>query len=241
MISIARSGCPKELAGASRANDRYAHEGVVAALYAMQHGKCCYCECMISEEGHGKAVEHFAPKSVFRAKRNDWDNLLLVCSGCNGKKSDLFPVEVLSDQPDEVKVVYVTEPTSGEPVVINPSTPEVNPEDHLDFVLDDRADDFGLIYAVGESSRGRTSIDVLGLDRAFNTKMHRDHIIQLSKDYFTLLTAMNMEHSAETKRLEAEFRMLVSSRSRLTAVSRAFVREKKLSERFNVPKTVGSQ
>lgn len=56
----------------------------------MQHGKCCYCEQKIPKEGHQKAVEHFKPKSIFKYFINDWDNLLLACPQCNGKKSDKF-------------------------------------------------------------------------------------------------------------------------------------------------------
>ena len=152
MISINRGDCPEKLAGGSSAQDRYAHREVVDALHLMQYGKCCYCELEISDEGHGKAVEHFAPKAVFEGRRNDWENLLLACAQCNGKKSDDFPVEMLTDELDEPKVMYLTKPTSGTPLVINPSDPSIDPEAHLDFVLDDtNRSDYGLIYAKAKS------------------------------------------------------------------------------------------
>ncbi len=171
MISINRDDCPEKLAGGSSAQDRYAHREVVRTLHLMQHGKCCYCELEISDEGHGKAVEHFAPKAVFEGRRNDWENLLLACAQCNGKKSDDFPVEMLTDELDEPKVVYLANPESGTPLVINPSNPSIDPEAHLDFVLDEKNDlHHGLIHSKDNSNMGRVTIDVLGLDRPYYTE-----------------------------------------------------------------------
>jgi len=234
MINVNRADCPAPLGGGSRAKDRYARQEVVDALHKMQHKKCCYCEHFISGEGHGKAVEHFAPKAVFKARRNDWDNLLLACAQCNGKKSDDYPI-LLTDEPEEPKVIYISAPTDGEPLLLDPSDSANDPEEHLQFVLDDRDDFFGLICEKNDSDRGRETINVIGLDREFYTKAHRDHLIELSKDYMTLLSAKNNGHEAEVRRCEAEFRMRVSARSKLAAVARAFAKEKKLDERFEVP------
>lgn len=242
MISINRGDCPERLAGGSSAQGRYAHREVVDALHSMQHGKCCYCELEISGEGHGKAVEHFAPKAVFKGQRNDWENLLLACAQCNGKKSDDFPVEMLTAELDEPKVAYVTNPESGTPLVINPSDQSIDPEAHLDFVLDDKDDsDHGLIYAKANnkskanSKIGRYTIKVLGLDRAYYTKKHGDHLIELGKDYLLLLTAKRRGDDKEVKRWESEFRMSVSAKRPLAAVARAFAHDKKLDKRFNIP------
>ncbi len=46
---------------------------------------CSYCERQI--ETH-LAVEHIRPKSVERALRTNWGNLLLGCSNCNSIKGD---------------------------------------------------------------------------------------------------------------------------------------------------------
>ncbi len=96
MIKIRRTPCPAILLGKTPEGTHYNKTEVVSALWAMQHGKCCYCERRLPETGHLKAVEHFRPKSVFPELRNEWRNLLLACSQCNGQKADKFP-EIPSD------------------------------------------------------------------------------------------------------------------------------------------------
>ena len=61
-----------------------------AALAAMSHRKCAYCESPISAE-RSAAVEHFRPKALFPSLVYDWDNYLLGCGGCNGAKADRWP------------------------------------------------------------------------------------------------------------------------------------------------------
>lgn len=234
MISIVRARCPDRLSGGSSARNRYALKEVVECLHAMQHGKCCYCEMRVSDEGHGRAVEHFAPKAVFAGRRNDWDNLLLACAQCNGKKSDDFPV-MLTDEPDEAKALYLTEPAEGTPLLIDPSDTSIDPEEHLTFELDDRKETFGLIHARNNSQQGKLTIKVVGLDRAYYTREHRDHLLELAWDYLTLLVAKNGGHDGEVKRYEGKFRMHVAGKSKLAAVAREFARDKQLDRRFNVP------
>lgn len=89
MIRLRRPACPKRLAtegaeqtaalckaaGASAAaaeglRERdfhaavYAHPEVRQTLWAMQHGKCAYCEKPLNEEN--AEVEHFRPKSAWQ-------------------------------------------------------------------------------------------------------------------------------------------------------------------------------
>jgi len=44
---------------------------------------CSYCEYPIRHVPH---AEHIVPKDKFPASRDQWDNLLLACSWCNGHK-----------------------------------------------------------------------------------------------------------------------------------------------------------
>ena len=102
----------------SSANERYRHGDVVDALLQMQHAKCCYCEIYIADSGVGKQVEHFRPQSQFRNLRYSWDNLLLACAECNHAKSDQFP-----------------EFETGGAVLLDPSDPDTDPEDHIGFIV----------------------------------------------------------------------------------------------------------
>ena len=139
MIRIKRSSCPAVLRGAAADSaaadsDRYRHPDVVRELWEMQREKCCYCERKIPDTGHAKAVEHFAPKSVFKARRNHWSNLLLACSQCNGKKGSKFPV-MLTENAHEEKILYVKKAGKNPPALIDPSG-KINPEAHLDYRVD---------------------------------------------------------------------------------------------------------
>jgi hypothetical protein len=46
--------------------------------------------CMFCEDSVGTAIEHFLPKALFPSKALTWENYLLACARCNGKKSDSF-------------------------------------------------------------------------------------------------------------------------------------------------------
>lgn len=48
---------------------------------------CSYCEDQITV---GLAVEHILPRKHFPALKTKWENLLLACAKCNGKKSDNY-------------------------------------------------------------------------------------------------------------------------------------------------------
>lgn len=76
------------------------------ALLKMSHGKCCYCECNITEESSYIEVEHFLPKKHFPNKVLEWKNLLPACKRCNGRKGShntkLYPiVHPVKDNPQD--------------------------------------------------------------------------------------------------------------------------------------------
>jgi len=50
--------------------DIYAHEDVKAALKAMQHDKCAFCESKVSHIAYGD-VEHYRPKGGFCQQQLD--------------------------------------------------------------------------------------------------------------------------------------------------------------------------
>lgn len=57
------------------------------ALSITSHQKCAFCECKLNEESKYLEVEHFKHKDLYKLDVLTWDNLLLACRRCNGKKS----------------------------------------------------------------------------------------------------------------------------------------------------------
>lgn len=234
MIRIRRTRCPNSLA--QKKPGRYNSEEIVAALFEMQSGKCCYCERVIPDEGHAKAVEHFRPKSIFSGLAREWGNLLLVCAQCNGKKSNKFPIELTSNR-GEPKIVFVeSESEKGEAILIDPSDPDgVDPEEHLEFKTNDAELDWGLVSERDKSARGRTTIDVTGIDSTYYVGMRRRHLVDLSVRYLRVLEAAEQaQRSGDTSRVRDSLDLLLSSTEQsaeFAALSREFVRRKKIVER----------
>lgn len=132
MIKIKRTSCPDCLDTTSRTlteND-YAQDDVVDALLDLQHFKCCYCEKSLPELGKtARWIEHFIPKTDDTFKNPDdsinwnlanaWTNLLYACSTCNSSKGNQRPF------------------ISGRRNLIDPSYSRIDPEKHIDFLIDD--------------------------------------------------------------------------------------------------------
>jgi len=211
---------------------------VVNSLWKMQHKKCCYCEQLIPEDGHLKAVDHFKPKSIFKRLTNNWDNLLLACSQCNGKKSNRFPYELCNNK-DEAKVVWVTKDnknksllSKGKYLVINPSDSKTFPEAHFDYVLDDNDDLLGLIKH--NSKLGQFTIEVIGLADSFHTKGRRLQYFNLYRAYLVILEAKDLDDQQTLSINLNTFSLLLHPGSRYAGFARAFARANNLEDRFGV-------
>jgi len=239
MIKITRSTCPAFLKTSS-SKTAYNDKKVVHALWKMQYAKCCYCEMRISEEGHNKAVDHFRPRSVFKKRTNDWQNLLLVCAQCNGKKGDKFPVE-LTRHNDKPKVVYIKREPNGRPLIIDPSSSDVDPEDHIDFNVEigDVAE-CGLPLAKNGSVYGSITIETIGLDRHFYKGERRSYLRRvIMPAYINLLEAIDGGEDSEINIMRQSFQLLMSSTSKFAALARVFARSNNLG-RCGVPVPEGS-
>jgi len=57
----------------------------------------------------------------------------------------------------------------------------------------------------------------------------------LIEEYTLLLIADTNEETSEVGRIEARFRMYISSKHKYAAVARAFVTDREIDKRFNVP------
>jgi len=141
-----------------RAEGRYRHEEVKAALISDFHGKCAYCESYIRHVDHGH-IEHYRPKGDARWRHLtfDWKNLLLACGRCNGAehKGTRFP-----------------EVGDGGPI-LNPCADE--PNEHLRFVYEPTAQ---LASVYGRTERGATTEEVLGLNRP-ELRAHRSDKVKM--------------------------------------------------------------
>ena len=233
MIRINRSPCPAVLRGAGTDSDRYRHPDVVRELWKMQHKKCCYCERDIPETGHDKAVEHFAPKSVFKTRRNRWSNLLLACSQCNGKKSNKFPV-MLTKNTREEKVLYVKKARNNRPALIDPSG-KINPEAHLDYHLEMQDGSLaGQICPRDGSVHGKMTISVTGIGDSFILKCRRQHFRTLCLALINLDEAVDTGDEDCIKVALDRFKNLLSSGSKFAGLAREFARKMKLDANYGL-------
>lgn len=156
----------------------YGHDQVRAALEALFHDKCAYCETKIVA-GSDWDVEHFRPKGKV-AERDDhpgyywlayeWSNLYPSCSHCNqrrkdrprwgdlqyagsGGKLDQFPLE-----DEATRALSPDDDLSLETrLLLDPCADR--PEEHLRYTVD------GQVVAVAGSRKGEVSVDVFHLQR----------------------------------------------------------------------------
>ena len=66
--------------------------GIVATLATMTGIRQ---RCMFCGDSHGGDIEHFRPKSlaIYRSHVFEWSNLLWLCTPCNRRKGNRFPVD----------------------------------------------------------------------------------------------------------------------------------------------------
>lgn len=145
------------------------------------HGKCAYCESSIATNQPGD-IEHFRPRGKVTDVENrpimvdkgnglephpgyywlayDWKNLLLSCRNCNSRskskstgkligKGNRFPVK-------DFRAVRPGEEIREEPLLIHPVLED--PEEHLEV------DETGIMNAKNGSEKGKTCIDIFGLN-----------------------------------------------------------------------------
>jgi uncharacterized protein (TIGR02646 family) len=143
----------------------YASGPVKVALREAQHDKCAFCESRVSHVSHGD-VEHFRPKSGFKQREADllrrpgyywlayeWTNLFFCCQLCNQQfKKNLFPLKDGRRRARSHRHRLDRE----EPLLVDPSSQE--PAQYLGFHEH-------IAHPVGGCREGRTTIDVLGLNR----------------------------------------------------------------------------
>jgi uncharacterized protein (TIGR02646 family) len=144
----------------------YAHPSVKDALRQAQHRKCAFCESFFDHTGYGD-VEHFRPKAGYKQRDSDqlrqpgyywlayaWDNLFYSCQLCNQRfKRNLFP---LKDGRRRARS-HTHGLDKEEPLLVDPS--RLDAAAFIGF-HEEQA------YALGGCPEGKTTIEVLGLNRS---------------------------------------------------------------------------
>ena len=216
MIAIARAEEPTKLKR-SRAKDAWKSVADVrTTLHDMQAGKCCYCERRIPSCGPGQEIEHYWPKAHYDDKRNLWKNLLLACDRCNHKKLDSFPLD-----------------DCGQPLVIDPTSANVNPESEITFTTQYR--DAGEYRLMGQavptngSSRGDTTIEVVGLTMKHHRQRRRRHYERVLLPWLQRHTdAHDDGDEAAIKSLRDEMERHMDGTAEYASFVRAFARQYEL-------------
>lgn len=170
----------------------YKSPDVVAALEALFHKKCAYCESKYAAI-QPVDVEHFRPKGAVAGDSThrgywwlalEWNNLLPSCIDCNRERKQYLVVPDESGQPtlstkkllagkkdafplaSEVRAFSPNDNIeSEEPLLIDPTL--TNPEMHLKWYFRDTKLPIIIPHIINEAEdqRGRKSIDVFGLNR----------------------------------------------------------------------------
>ena len=178
----------------------YGHQTVREVLIAAQHGKCCFCESQFGHIQRSGEVEHFRPKGFVQQEKHSpkqfpgyywlaykWTNLLIACRDCNGTyKKNYFP---LAD-PSARARSHHDDIRNEQPLLIDPYS--VEPVDHLTFKQE-------LATAQSDTAEGRTTIDILGLNRP---KLREFRFLWL-KRIIPDIRFVAAEHPSPTRRTEA--------------------------------------
>lgn len=170
---------------------------VAKDLWRMQGHKCCYCESAIPQAFND--VEHYRPKASVKQTRKanaedgywwlawTWSNLLFSCPSCNRTaKNDLFPLA----KPANRLKAKAAPPGQEDPLLIDPSNPTADPEDHVEFGF--AAGDQGHIY--GRTRYGEETIQVCALHRDDLIEVRANELIALNSD-LTRITSHLAAHA----------------------------------------------
>jgi uncharacterized protein (TIGR02646 family) len=109
-------------------------------LSQMTEGHCSYCDVYHIDEA-GPSVDHFRPKSAFKALAYDWSNLFVACVVCQ-KRGNRFDEQLLKPDQDEYSFekYFIYDVDTGK-IAPNPAA------------------------SVPDQKRAETTIDLFGLNR----------------------------------------------------------------------------
>jgi len=206
-IDRRRVDCPPRLDSSQRTlvKSDYNHDEVLGALLKMQYSKCCYCEKNLLLLGKSERwVEHFVAKTndSFKDARgninwneaNAWGNLLYACGTCNSSKGAKKPFD-----------------SHGERNLIDPSYCRIDPEDHVEFSIEDVA----IFYKERNgSSLGKNTIENLKLEKRNDVYIAlRKRKLEIDSIFSDLVNELSEEEENDV--------MVKSKRSDLTKMTSA--------------------
>lgn len=216
MIKINRTDCPISLNKCDekfRKND-YKKEDVRETLLEMQYRKCCYCEVKLTNLGY-KEIDHYIPKTADDFKdasgktkwyeANRWTNLLYACKNCNSAKHGDHPFDK----------------ETGERKLIDPSCEDLDPEEHIDFILEE---DFMVHNICGKTKLGQTTGKILKFDsRTEFFGWFKKIRLDIDNCFMHFTKALIDEDSTEILSRKNDIRKLMSAHKPFAAFSRALV------------------
>lgn len=218
MIKIRRIDCPSRLDSSNRTlvKSDYNHNEVLDALLAMQHFKCCYCEKDLSVLGKSERwVDHFVAKTDDSFKdaggninwneANAWGNLLYACGTCNRSKGAIEPFD-----------------SNGKRNLIDPSYCRIDPEDHIDFLID------GVLIFYKERSRlGNNTIENLKLKKRTDVySALRRKKIEIDSIFVDLVNKLTEGNVAMANSKVADLTKMTSAQQPHAAFCRKYIIQK---------------
>lgn len=210
----------------------YGHQTVRDELDACQHGKCAFCEVLIPRPYADAHVEHWRPKGAVKQARGqedehpgyywlayDWDNLLLSCVFCNrGNKRTIFPIEDVTARARN----HSQSTASERPLLLKPDDGS-DPADDIEFIEE---------LPRGTSTRGRRTIEVLGLDRLEHRQ--RDDLLVSLREAYEFVRRFNDDPHHAAQELVAQGRAMYARAplptSPFSAMAAAFIAANPLPE-----------
>jgi uncharacterized protein (TIGR02646 family) len=200
----------------------YGHDSVKQTLVAMHHGKCCYCESYVRHISPG-TIDHYRPKAASQQRTGDplirpgyywlaydWENLLFLCQTCNQTyKRNLFP---LLDETQRA-LTHLHSLDVEEPLLIDPSKDD--PADFISFRDE-------IAFALGDNLLGRTTIEILGLNK-------RNDLLERRREKIGILRALHrvvdlVPQSPEAADAAQFLNEAVANDAEYAAMSRALLR-----------------
>lgn len=211
--------------------DVYGSTAVKAALWTMQHHKCCFCEH--AYERKFSTVEHFRPKTRVRRSRSssnkdlgywwlgyEFENLYFCCSNCNTPKSDYFP---LAAGATALVARELASHALEDALILDPGRDE--PEDHLTF--EGLPNGAYRITPRNGSDRGRETIAAARLDRDDLDELrdaHRRDFLEAIADLFD--AAKDAGAAGLEAQVQAMARDLSSASAPFALLARVFFRDR---------------
>jgi hypothetical protein len=149
---------------------------------------------------------------------------------------------MLTDVEDEEKVLYLDTGPRATPLLIDPCNSDIDPEEHITFIVDDtRVEEYGLPTERSGSVLGRTTINIVGLDKSYYVRKRRTWHRCLKNLYLNLLEAKDQNTQDEIQTICDRFRQWMSAKKEFAAYAREFARQMKLDRNFNISIPTGHE